>query len=53
MNENDPVYPIIAAAYHCAWKFEEFTQALKRNGLEEMSFETYANLLGQYEQSII
>jgi len=51
--EDDPVYPIIAAAYHCAWKFEEFTQELKRNGLEELSFETYANLLDQYEKSII
>lgn len=48
----DPLMKIIEAAYHCAWHNHEIHAAVKEAGLDEVSDETIANLLGEYENSV-
>lgn len=48
----DPLMVIIEAAYHCAWHNHEIHAAVKEAGLDEVSDETIANLLGEYANSV-
>jgi hypothetical protein len=48
----DPLGKIIEAAYHCAWHNHEVHAAIKAAGLDEISDESIACLLGQYAESI-
>lgn len=48
----DPLMKIIEAAYHCAWSYAEIHAAVKAAGLDEISDETIAMLLGQHHDSI-
>lgn len=43
---------IIEAAYHCAYSNEEIHSAIKDAGLDEVSDETIAYLLGTYAESL-
>ena len=43
---------IIEAAYHCAHSNEEIHSAIKDAGLDEVSDETIAYLLGTYAESL-